>query len=516
MPDPTLQTDPRPTPEQPDAPARRTLSQTQPQTAKNGQSLFVTLRAFEAYDDDIFGQQETAGGEVGGSNVSSGGPFGTVDPRFRQSGAYSGLGSAVAYAKWKQLKRGRLSINGNGMASYEGIRTDNRTIGQGQVDAAASTSVHNWQLGASGGAAYAPFYQLLVILPPEIREAVDETDDTLVREIDYLLLSQRAFLIQGNASVNRTFKRGLSLGGAYSVARTDFMPGGPQTDSLPGVSQTMSGVQTAQQARLTLSSRIKKGVSLRLGYGYNHYEFGYTLSTPPTRTQDIEAGVDYSRPLSFSRRTTLRLSTGSAIAEQSEFGRENRTHRLFLIGNADLTHEMGRTWVAVGAYRRGIDFVAGFREPLLTNTASAGIGGHPTRRVQLTALSYYSLGQVGLRSDAPPYGSTTANARLTVRLTRRVRTVGEYFYDRYHLGAGIDLPPGFAQAFDRRGARATVAARLAGTLDAYAEYIDYRYSFDNNVNLPPGSPRSFDRRGARVGLRLGMPILSPATRGVTQ
>jgi len=357
------------------------------------------------------------------------------------------------------------------------------------VAASAATMFHKWRLDGHTGAGYVPFYQLSVILPDQIQEAAD---DALLREADFVLFTERAISTEAGAALARDFTPRTSLTGTYSITRISFT--------------SRSERQIWQQTGARLTHHLGKGLALRLGYGYRVSKLSEQAQQQPERMHDVDLGVDYSRALSFSRRTTLSFSTGSTIAATNSLV-DKAAYRLFLTGTAQIAHEMGRTWNATAAFRRGIDFATGFRDPLLSNTVSAGIGGSLHRRVRLTSFGYYSAGAVGLESNAPTYDSASGNARVTIGLARRVTVFGEYFYDRYHVSNGVVLPFALANSFNRNGVRLRATATLTRGLAAFAEYLNYSYSFGAGAGVPQGLPPSIDRQGARVGINWVMPLL---------
>ena len=87
--------------------------------------------------------------------------------------------------------------------------------------------------------------------------------------------------------------------------------------------------------------------------------------TLPTAIHDIDVGVDYARPLSLTRRTTLDFGTGSSVVTMPtlDLGQEagaTETQVRF-VGDVGVTHEMGRTWRLRLGYNRGVGFAGGVR-----------------------------------------------------------------------------------------------------------------------------------------------------------
>ena len=114
---------------------------------------------------------------------------------------------------------------------------------------------------------------------------------------------------------------------------------------------------------------------------------------------DVGADAGYGRSYALTRRTTFSFSTNSGVF----VGREPATAatddsfdpqtRLFVGGSADLTHTMGRSWVASTGYRRGVSYEVGFDQPLLSDTALASLSGLITPRLDFNASAFYTVWQ---------------------------------------------------------------------------------------------------------------------------
>jgi hypothetical protein len=87
----------------------------------------------------------------------------------------------------------------------------------------------------------------------------------------------------------------------------------------------------------------------------------------PRVLHNVQAGINYGRPLSISRRTSFSFSTGSAIAVRDDLSNPDAAPATTarLTGNASLTHELGRTWTARATYRRGLTLPRRLRRRVL-------------------------------------------------------------------------------------------------------------------------------------------------------
>jgi hypothetical protein len=144
----------------------------------------------------------------------------------------------------------------------------------------------------------------------------------------------------------------------------------------------------------------------------------------------IDAGVNYSRPLSISRRTTLSFSTGSAAVDDT-------TETYFaLTGGATVHHQIRRTWEANVAYARGLSFVAGFSEPFFADAVNANLQGRLARHVTLLVSAGFANGSVGHGALANKYDSVQATTRLEwVVKNERIGVYSNYFYHTYQFDA---------------------------------------------------------------------------------
>jgi hypothetical protein len=201
-----------------------------------------------------------------------------------------------------------------------------------------------------------------------------------------------------------------------------------------------------------------------LGYGYSTADYLLISSGTRRGIHHIDAGVDYSRALSISRRTTFAFSTGSAILTGdtrfavNDAGEQKAFYRF--TGDASLRHEMGRTWDASVAYRRSVDWRETFNQPLLSDSVTAEVGGFVSRRIRFSSSADYTLGSVGFVGTNNGYDSASAAAGLEYALSRRFALFGRYVYYRYHFDSGVALSPLFAPALNRQSVRLGLKASV--------------------------------------------------------
>jgi hypothetical protein len=208
------------------------------------------------------------------------------------------------------------------------------------------------------------------------------------------------------------------------------------------------GEYRRQRAGAHLSQQVSRGLSLRIGYGYSDTWYG---ADAHFAHHNIDAGIDYGRALSLSRRTSVSFGTGTSASRSD---RENSL-RFRMSGSAHLSHEIARTWGAMLSYSRGLRFSESWPEPLFSDVVSAGMGGLINRRTQLQlgAQAMHGSGYTRRRGGAEAY---SAGASLSVAVTRYVNTGVMYAYYRHAFGESIALGPGFPREFDGQTIRVSV------------------------------------------------------------
>ncbi len=290
---------------------------------------------------------------------------------------------------------------------------------------------------------YSPYYQFGA-LPDIARALPGETDsvaalsETAQAHGDYANARLAAYDLATAVDLSRAIGRRSALSLSYARRQTTF--------------EGADRRSTAQIAAFRLTRQLTRRASLRAGYGYQ--SAGHTLTdTPSARGHDLGLGVDYNRALTFSKRTTFRVGTGSSALTQ-----ERRTaYGLSL--DAALTRTIGRTWSAGLTYRRGLQLLEGFAAPGMSDAVSASLRGMLSRRLAVSSFVGWSTGEVGLTRDGRGYGSVTSAAGLRLALTRRSTLEAQYFSYQHRFADSVVLAPGLPRRLTRQGLRIGVTWR---------------------------------------------------------
>ena len=389
------------------------------------------------YDSDIYASQYIEGrppGAYGGSTT-----FLTGSAQL----GYSLVKSRVAFS----------AGGGIGIGHYPGLQDDTLSRQNAQVGVSYQLGRHSI-FSAGQSESYQPlfFYAFLPIsvsaaqVSPVFDPGATTIADTAVPPIngnqpaisDAIVAPTAEYYLASESDVGFTqgLTKDLSLGLAYIYRRSDSQSG--QRDF------------TASNASARLNYIINKGLAAHAGYGYNDSYYAYT-GTEPSRYygHTVDAGVDYSKRLSFSRRTTFAFSTGTAFINDGV-----QTH-FAVTGNAQLTHEMGRSWVTGLSYVRAVSYVETFRAPALSDSLVAALDGSLSRNVQFGSAVGYTRGNVGFTANNY-FNSTFATAGLQVGLTRNWALSVDYAYYRYLFASGVLLPAGMGPNSSRQSIRAAI------------------------------------------------------------
>jgi hypothetical protein len=309
-----------------------------------------------------------------------------------------------------------------------------------QGGAAIRVERSRFGLRASQGIAILPYYAFL-FFP---RLAAQGVDAVAAPGIDFALTSQRGSDLRSEVGVQYRIGRRATIAAQYARAALDY--------------NSPTGLQVTETAYAGLSQPLTNNASLRLGYGRQWATYPDAPQVPATRTHNIDAGIDYNRALSISRRTSLSFGSGATGVTD---GRGNTSYHA--LGSAGLSHEMGRTWTARAGFTRGVEFLEGIPEPFLSDAVSVDVGGFLSRRVDVNLGGGHARGTSGVDADGSEYSTVTANARLRVALSRSALV--------------------------------------------YVQYFAFRYRFDDPAGVIQGLPDSMDRHGVRVGLTWWLPLL---------
>ena len=242
----------------------------------------------------------------------------------------------------------------------------------------------------------------------------------------------------GSAQVSHslTKRTGLSFGYTYSHSKA--------TGQL--YSQRSAGVSGG------VSHALGKGLGLRLGYGRRIGQYGNAApgAAGTVRQHTIDAGVNFSRALSFSRQTVLSFSTGSGVFS------DGVGQRYDLTGGATLSHQWGRSWSTGVAYARQMGFIDALIQPTFADSLSASLTGLLSRRFSLDAGGGVSDGTIGLTGNTNGYRAYRGTVGLTTGITSAVGVRVDYVYYTYRFDTTQFLPTALGRNIRRQSVQVSL------------------------------------------------------------
>lgn len=389
------------------------------------ESVDLSAVVVEAYDDDVFADRGGAG----------------PNPLSRQeSGYYTMLVANFNYAQ----RGGRTRVGANASSTLRYFGKMNDVDASGQTAGVGVTmdlsSRHTLTLGQT--AAYSPAY--LTGLFPRGQDPVP--GESLPPSADY------------RVDASESYSYGTELSWSYGIGPrshlvttgdfqyTDFRR---ETASRPDAN--------AYGVRTQFVRNTTRNTELRLGYSYRSGNMGYGGGLAATIEQGLDAGMQYTKVLSATRRATFSFRTGASAVDVPVTTPEAVSGRLFrATGDADMSYQF-RRWQVRAAYRHGLEFVADLVEPVFTRGVSFDMTGLLTRRMDLTASAGYATGASALNRQSLTFDTYTATTRMRYAVSSTLAAQVEYLYYFYDFLGGAHVPFGRAPRLARNGVRAGIS-----------------------------------------------------------
>jgi hypothetical protein len=283
---------------------------------------------------------------------------------------------------------------------------------------------------------YSPsyFYRLFPSVAPPTTGAVAPSAP------DYRIDESRSFANSTLASLALGDPRGSRLTVSAEHQSAVFHGGAnrPDLDTLAGRAKFARGLgRTA-----TVAAEYERRAG-QFGYG------GHATEQRLRFTGSISPALSTSRRAQFSGS----VSPSTIDVDVMPGGEPTAPKRRRIEGDASVQYPFLRSWSLGGSYRRGTEYVALFREPIIRNTARLEVAGLAASRVDVSAVGGYTSGASALRANTEPFGSYTGAIRGRYAVTRSLATYVEYLYYRYDLRGQTTLAPDLPSVFEQHGVR---------------------------------------------------------------
>ena len=360
------------------------------------------------------------------------------------SGAYTNLIGDLRYVR----STGRFQVAATGGASaryYTGLGE----FAANDFHGGAGTAVRLDRfttLGLNQTVSYAPVYLfgLFADALPPVLGGVDTPNSA------YAVNDDRAVTSDSRAEIERRFSVKSLLTARAAYRRSHFTVVTPRGTDF-----------ASTEAGGDYRYRLTENGDLRLGYFYRGAsyigteQFGVRPQQPAEH--NLHVGFAFHPTLSEERRTIVTFEGGTSFVNSALATNANETRRqVRLVGDAAIAHQMGRTWLAVGAFKRGTGFVQGLNGPVFTDAVSLTATGFVNPRTDLHFSVGYSNGEPTLVGAVQTFSTVTADARVRVALTPRWALTAQYVFYDYDFSAVLDLAAGLEPTVKRNTLRVGV------------------------------------------------------------
>jgi len=363
----------------------------------------------------------------------------TIDPFALQTGGFSSILSTGGAYVWKTA-RTEVGLVGTSVVRHYADVGETRGVGSSFGAGISTRLPGHFTLLANQAGTYTPTY-LSGLFPTGVTVAAGSPGETAP---DYTVNDLQSYTYSSTLSLRRDFSSRTSFVASGDFQFTDRRE---ETELWQDVS--------AHWLRGEFSRNVTRNTALNAQYRYRSGAFGYTNDLQ-TIEHALDFGVNYSRPLSATRRATVRMNVGVSGADvpQSVEGGGNKIVREYLgNGFVSFEYQFQQSWQARANYRRGIEYVVDIPEPVFADSWGGSVEGFLSRRVDLALFAGYSSGKSLLTTSALAYDTYTGSFRVRYALSRLVATHVEYLYYFYDFAAGTPLLIGIPPGLERQGVR---------------------------------------------------------------
>jgi hypothetical protein len=387
-------------------------------------SLEFNMAVTEAYDDDAPGQFV---GNVNDFLVSG---FSTV---LEGNGQY----------KWRN-NRVELGASGTSVLRYYNEFDNFRSATHSGAFGFSAKLTPTSDFFANQSVSYSPsyFYQLFPTDPN-----LDPGETPPAGE-DYQVVDSVSMYYNTDLRWSQRIGARNTFGVTGNFNYTDFM------DDEPVAGQTVFDDLRSYTLRADYTRNFNRRLGLIAAYFYRQGDYAYSTG-PETKEHGVEGGLDYNRALSATRgafvgfRVAVSTVDGTGLVTPEGFDSGSVT---LVSGSVNLGYQFGRSWSVTGHYRRGVDYVAGFVQPVLSDGVSVNLAGSLTSRLEFLTSFGYSNGDSALFDQTFPFDTYTGQSSLRYALTKSIACSFEYLYYYYRFAEAT--PPGVPQGLERNGVRA--------------------------------------------------------------
>lgn len=343
-----------------------------------------------------------------------------LDPRFRQDDMFGGASGSLSYSYNRRSPAGAgFFVNGLGAVSDYSVRPDRPDFSASAGTGVSTNLTQKINFSSSAGASYSPYFAFgssfgAGAFDPSFVSAAGFDPAFGTPSFVFSAVAQRNVTVDGTVTITDNFTRRSSIGVSGSWREMHVFNG------------TANDVRT-YFGTVNFGHRFTRTLGFHAGYtrGFNQY---LGSDVPSTRSDSYDVGLDYGDAFAvpLGRRATLTFGSSTSVVRT-----RSGTH-FRLNGNVGVARAIGRTWNASIGYARGMEFIAAFTEPVLTDSVVGTFGGLIAPRLQWSSSAGISRGQVGF-DTTESFTTRSATSGLTYGLFRTLGLYGQYSYYHYEV-----------------------------------------------------------------------------------
>jgi hypothetical protein len=342
-----------------------------------------------------------------GPTANGGGPRGLLN-----AGPYTGIDLGLGFSPTGE---GAFAINARANSSiryYPDLTDLVAATHDGSVSASYEVN-DRLSFNGRGGFAYTPYFDFAAL--PDLDP---ESPAVPVRGRDTAFSTRRLRTFEGGGDLvyGSSERSSISLG--YGIRQTTSIEEGQSATDL--------------SAFAGYHRRLNRRTTSRITFVHRDGENEVGGVSRPVRVEDLEFGLDRDWARSQTRRTTFSFSVGPSLIEHQN------QQQVRAFGGFGVSHPFARSWNIRAFYRRGVTFLTGVTEPMLSNSATVTVGGLLTRKLDVSLSAGATLGEVGIESEtAQTYDTYTGSARARYAISRSFAIYGEYIYQSHNYNAAL-------------------------------------------------------------------------------
>jgi hypothetical protein len=215
-----------------------------------------------------------------------------------------------------------------------------------------------------------------------------------------------------------------------------------------------SGLET-RSVGATVSHALSRSASFSVGYHYGSGEFGFD---GPSHEHRTAVGISYSPPLSRTRRLDIHLNANPSWLQVPAPAVDPAvttidTYLYRMQGDVGISYPFMPNWRVAATYHRGVEYLAGLDQPLLSDGTRAELTGLIARRVDLAASFGLATATSAVFGATGTLDTYTGTVKVRYALKRSLAVYSEYLYYYYDQGGQSSLVPDLPAVFKQHGIR---------------------------------------------------------------